>query len=218
MPEENKQPGTEPEQNEEKQPEPQKEVKEEEEKNSLFGKKVPKEKLQKALDELDKAKADRDHWKNEFYRSYADMQNLRKALEDEKRVAVRYRAEGFLEKLLPALDAFRLALQASPENPEAKNYQIGFQYNYKQLLQALVDAGVTECAPKLNEPYDMTYMHAVDAEVHDDLPENTVIKVYSAGYKLHDRLIRPAMVGVSRKEEKKAEEKPAEEADKAAQA
>ena len=64
MPEENKQPGTEPEQNEEKQPEPQKEVKEEEEKSSLFGKKVPKEKLQKALDELDKAKADRDHWKN----------------------------------------------------------------------------------------------------------------------------------------------------------
>ena len=57
-------------------------MKEEEQKNSLFGKKVPKEKLQKALDELDKAKADRDHWKNEFYRSYADMQNLRKALED----------------------------------------------------------------------------------------------------------------------------------------
>lgn len=146
------------------------------------------------------------------------MQNLRKALEDEKRVALRYRAEGFLEKLLPALDAFRMALVAAPESQEAKNYQIGFQYIYKQLLQALVDEGVSELTPKLNGPYDMTYMHAVDAEVHEDLPENTVVKVYSAGYKLHDRLIRPAMVGVSKKEEKKAEDKPAASAEQAAKA
>lgn len=214
MPEENKR----PEQSGESQNEQGKQQKtvEEAEKDEggLFsGKKVPKEKYQKALDDLEKAKADSDHWKNEFYRAYADMQNLRRSLEEERRTALRYRAEGFLEKLLPALDAFRLALNANPENPEAKNYQIGFQYIYKQIQQSLEDEGVSEITPKLNSPYDVATMHAVDAEVRDDLPVNTVIKVYSSAYKLHDRLVRPAMVSVSKKEEKKSEEKPAEAAE-----
>ena len=143
------------------------------------------------------------------------MSNLRKALEEEKRTALRYRSEGFLEKLLPALDAFRMALVAAPSSPEAKNYQIGFQYIYKQLQEALRDEGVSELTPELNAPYDIAYMHAVDATVNNDLPENTVIKVYSAGYKLHDRLIRPAMVGVSKKE-KKEETAPKAEDGKAA--
>ena len=165
---------------------------------------------------MEKAKAGSDHWKNEFYRAYADMQNLRRSLEEERRTALRYRAEGFLEKLLPALDAFRLALNANPENPEAKNYQIGFQYIYKQIQQSLEDEGVSEITPKLNSPYDVATMHAVDAEVRDDLPVNTVIKVYSSAYKLHDRLVRPAMVSVSKKEEKKSEERPAEAAEQEA--
>lgn len=173
------------------------------------GKKVSKDKYLKALEEIEKANSDRDHWKNEYYRAYADISNLRKSLEEEKRTALRYRSEGFLEKLLPALDAFRMALVASPESQEAKNYQIGFQYIYKQLQGALEEEGVSELTPKVNEPYDISYMHAVDSEVNDDLPPNTVTKVYSAGYKLHDRLIRPAMVGVSKKspvEEPKKEE------------
>ena len=183
----------------------------EKEDSGLFsGKKVPKDKYLKALEELEKTKNDKEHWKNEYYRAYADMSNLRKSLEEEKRTALRYRSEGFLEKLLPALDAFRMALVASPGSQEAKNYQIGFQYIYKQIQSALQEEGVTELTPQLNSPYDIDYMHAVETEVHDDLPENTVVKVYSAGYKLHDRLIRPAMVAVSKKEAKdetKKEEK-----------
>ena len=181
-----------------------------EKEGGLFaGKKVSKDKYLKALEEIEKANADRDHWKNEYYRAYADISNLRKSLEEEKRTALRYRSEGFLEKLLPALDAFRMALVATPESQEAKNYQIGFQYIYKQLQGALEEEGVSELTPKVNEPYDISYMHAVDSEINDDLPPNTVTKVYSAGYKLHDRLIRPAMVGVSKKspaEEPKKEE------------
>ncbi len=190
-------------------------MKEGKEEGLFSGKKVAKEKYLKALEEIDKANSDRDHWKNEYYRAYADMSNLRKSLEEEKRTALRYRAEGFLEKLLPALDAFRMALVASPNNPEAKNYQIGFQYIYKQLQTALEDEGVSELTPQINSPYDIAYMHAVESEVHDDLPENTVCKVYSAGYKLHDRLIRPAMVAVSKKE-KKEETAPKAEDGKAA--
>ncbi len=197
-------------------------MKNSEESSSLFsGKKVAKEKYQKALEELEKANSDKDHWKNEYYRAYADMQNLRRSIEEDKRVAIRYRSEGFLEKLLPALDAFRMALVADPQSQEAKNYRVGFQYIYNQLQQALEDEGVKEVSPKVNDAYDISYMHAVDVEEREDLAPNTVTKVHSSGYKLHDRLVRPAMVTVSKKPEatsEKKDDKPEQGEDKAHQA
>ncbi len=196
-------------------------MKNSEESSSLFsGKKVAKEKYQKALEELEKANSDKDHWKNEYYRAYADMQNLRRSIEEDKRVAIRYRSEGFLEKLLPALDAFRMALVADPQSQEAKNYRVGFQYIYNQLQQALEDEGVKEVSPKINDAYDISYMHAVDVEEREDLAPNTVTKVHSSGYKLHDRLVRPAMVTVSKKPEasEKKDDKPEQGIDMAHQA
>lgn len=196
-------------------------MKSSEESNSLFsGKKVPKEKYQKALEELEKANADKEHWKNEYYRAYADMQNLRRSIEEDKRVAIRYRSEGFLEKLLPALDAFRMALVANPESQEAKNYRVGFQYIYNQLQQALEDEGVKEVSPKVGDSYDIGFMHAVDVEERDDLAPNTVTQVHSSAYKLHDRLVRPSMVTVSKKPQAKEndEDKPEQGEDKAHQA
>lgn len=182
----------------------------EEEKQGFFKKGVSKEEHQKTLEELEKAKADRDHWKNEYYRAYADTQNLRKSLEEEQRTAIRYRSEGFLEKLLPALDAFKMALDANPTSPEAKNYQQGFTFIYKQLMASLEDEGVSTLEPKLGSPYDVSYMHAVDSEERSDVPPNTVIQVYSLGVKLLDRLVRPAMVKVSKLPAKQEPEKPAE--------
>jgi len=165
-----------------------------------------KEELAKANEEKEKAISDMEHWKNQYYMAYADTQNLRKSIEEEKRVALRYRSEGFLTNLLPALDAFYLALEASPNNEEAKNYQIGFKYIYNQIQKAIEDEGVTELTPKVGDNYDLSLMHAVEAEESDG-EENKVLKVFAKGYKLHDRLIRPAMVVVSKKAGENKEEK-----------
>lgn len=175
--------------------------------DSLFGKKVPKEKYQQALAEAEKAQADAEHWKNEYYRAYADMQNLRKSLEEDHRNAIRYRSEGFLTNLLPALDGFHMALDTPPKNEEIKNYLVGFSYIYNSILKVLEDEGVTEIAPKIGDPYDLNTMHAVDT-VPSDGPENVVMKVYTKGYKLYDRLIRPVMVSVSKKPEVKVDPNP----------
>lgn len=168
-----------------------------------------KKDLQEAKEALEKAKADSANWKNEYYRAYADTQNLRKSLEEDARVAYRYRSEGFLSSLLPALDAFHIALSNEPPSPETRNYLIGFSYIYNQLVKALTDEGVSEIAPSIGEEFDPSRMHAVETE-EGDAP-NKVVKVMAKGYKLHDRLIRPAMVVVSKakaEEEDKAEEKP----------
>ena len=72
--------------------------------------KKAKKKFDDILEKLEKANADVDHWKNEYYRAYADTKNLRSTLERDHKEALKYRAEGFIEDLLPILDSFHMAL------------------------------------------------------------------------------------------------------------
>ena len=149
--------------------------------------------------EIEKLKADLEHWKNEYYRAYADMQNLRKAVEADHREAIKYRAEGFVDNLLPILDGFHMALQNEASTVEMKNFLTGFQYIYRNLVAVLENEGVKEFAPKVGDAFDSDFMQAVETVVDEKNP-NKVVKVITNGYKLHDHLIRPAMVIVSIKE------------------
>lgn len=176
-------------------------------------KKAFKKKLEKLNEEIEKLKADNDHWKNEYYRAYADTKNLRANLEKEHLAAIKYRAEGFIEDLLPVLDSFYLALANEPTDPALKNYLIGFQYIYRNLVSVLENEGVSEILPKAGDKFDPSIMNAMEV-VEDEGEENLVKKVYTKGYKLHDRLIRPANVAVSghKKEENKQDSKPESDA------
>lgn len=173
----------------------------EEEKKSVEESKSVKKKLQKKDEEIASLKAEIDKWKNEYYRAYADTQNLRKEIEKDYRNAIKYRAEGFIDNLLPVLDSFHMALETQVDNPDVKNYCIGFQYIYRNLVQALESEGVTEIAPEINSPFDANKMDAVEAVVDEGI-ENRVLRVLAKGYMIHDRLVRPARVIVSKKEEK----------------
>ena len=164
-------------------------------------------KLHKLEEEKEKAKADAEHWKNEYFRAYADTQNLRKQLEKDHMSAMKYRAEGFIDELLPVLDSFFAVLKNEPTDPNLKNYLIGFQYIYRNLTAALENEGVTEIAPKVGDKFSPDTMQAVET-VESEGEENVVMDVHVKGYKLHDRLIRPANVTVSVKhKETKQEEK-----------
>ena len=174
--------------------------------------KKEKKKVDKLAEEVEKLKAEVDHWKNEYYRAYADTKNLRKNLEKDYREAMKYRSEGFIEDLLPVLDSFHMALANEPTDPALKNYLTGFQYVYRNLVSVLENEGVSELNPKIGDKFDPHTMNAVDTVEQDD--ENLVTKIYGNGYKLHDRIVRPAMVQVSvRKDENK--EKKVETSDKA---
>ena len=169
-------------------------------------KKAFKKKLHKLEEQRDKAIADANHWKNEYYRAYADTKNLRSQLEKDHLAAMKYRAEGFIEELLPVLDSFYTVLKNEPTNPELKNYLIGFQYIYRNLVTALENEGVKEIAPQKGDKFSPDTMNAVET-VESEGEENLVVDVHLRGYKLHDRLIRPANVTVSvkHKEETKSE-------------
>ncbi len=159
-------------------------------------------------EELKKAQDEAFEWKNKYYMELADVQNLRKSLEEDHRNALRYRSEGFLENLLPALDGFYLALNGKVESQEAKNYQQGFIYIYNQIQNALTSEGVSEILPKVGDEFDAHSMNAIDIEEGDENNDGKVALIYSKGYKLHEKLIRPANVKVYKKKvETKTEDK-----------
>lgn len=180
-------------------------LEEEKENEPINLKKAVKDKLKKKDDEIENLKKEVDKWKNEFYRVYADTQNLRNSLEKEHRQAVKYRAEGFIDKLLPVIDGFNLALANSPTDPAIKNYLIGFEYIYKNFLQALESEGVVEIKPNIGDKFDASIMNALDVEETEG-EENLITRVYSVGIKLHDRMIRHANVIVSKKKKEENKE------------
>lgn len=153
----------------------------------------------KTSEEIDKLKADVEHWKNEYYRAYADMQNLRKRIEADHKEAMKYRVEGFVGDLLPILDGFHIALQNEAKNEEMKNFLTGFEYIYKNLVAVLENEGVKEISPSVNDKFDPHYMQAIETKVDENNPDK-VLKVVTKGYKLHEHLVRPAMVVVSVRE------------------
>ena len=164
-----------------------------------------KKKIEKLEEEVAKLKAEVEHWKNEYYRAYADTKNLRNSLEKEHLEAMKYRSEGFIENLLPILDSFHMAVGNEIEDPTLKNYLVGFQYIYRNLVGVLEEEGVQEVSPNIGDKFDPSRMAAVDTVEGED---NLITKVYSKGYLLRDRIIRPANVQVSIKKVEEPIEEP----------
>ena len=178
-------------------PKDKEELKEEKDKN--------KKKIKELEEQLEKAKADADHWKNEYYRAYADTKNLRNNLEKEHSDIIKYRAMGFIEDLLPVLDSFHMALANEPTSQELKNYLVGFQFIYRNLVNVLESEGVKEISPNIGDKFSDKTMNAVDVTEQEG-EENLVTRVYAKGYELHGRLIRPANVSVSKNKKEETKE------------
>ena len=159
---------------------------------------VSKRRYQSLLEEKEKLEKELQAWKDKYYRAFADTENLKKQYDQDHRLAIKYRAYGFVDRLIPVLDSFHVALTNEPTDPVLKNYLTGFQYIYRQFVEALENEGISEYAPKIGEAFNGEFMHALDTEVHEDYPPNTVVRVYAKGYKLHDRMVRAAMVIVSK--------------------
>ena len=157
------------------------------------------EQLKKANEEIDK-------WKNSYYLAYADMKNLRNSLEKEQAEVRKYRGIGFVEELLPVLDSFHVVLSNEPTDPNLKNYLTGFKFIYQNMLRVFEAEGVTEIAPAVGDKFNEGTMNAVDTV--EEEPAGIVKKVNANGYKLHDRLIRPAQVTVSVAKQAKEDDVP----------
>ena len=130
-------------------------------------------------------------------RSQADFENFRKRAAREKEDAVKFANASFLERLIPILDSFELGLNAARASAENSPILMGMDMVAKQLTDFLLGSGV-EPVNGEGQPFDPHLHEAVAQEESATVPEGTVVRQLRRGYKLRDRLLRPATVVVSK--------------------
>ena len=152
-----------------------------------------------------------NEWKDKYYRVFADMDNLRKQYQKDYASMLKYQSQSIVEKLLPSIDIFAMVIGSADKLPdEVRNYVMGFDAVYRQMLQALESEGVVEIPCKVGDKFNHEIHFAMDTvEVEDETQVDTIMKVYKQGYKLHDRLLRASTVCVGiKKVEKKENNEP----------
>ena len=140
-----------------------------------------------------------DHW-DKLLRTTADFDNFKKRAARERQDAIVYANTALLQKLIPVLDNFDMALSATTVSSEgaAKSLQAGVQMIGQQLRSALTEAGLEEIDAS-GRPFDPNFHEAVSQLETTDTPEGHVVQQLRKGYKLRDRLLRPATVIVAKK-------------------
>jgi molecular chaperone GrpE len=147
----------------------------------------------------DQAIKAQEHWER-LVRVSADFDNYKKRAAREREEATRYANKSLLEKLVPILDNLEAALGAANSVPggasEALTTGVGMTYN--QLRSVLADAGLEEI-DAAGKPFDPNWHEAVSQQPSAEVPEGTVLQQLRKGFKLKERLIRPATVVVAKK-------------------
>ena len=144
--------------------------------------------------ELVKLRAERDELVDRLARMQAEFDNARKRAQREQEHFRDYALTDTIRLLIPVLDSFDRALQSSPEKSE---FHIGVELIHKQLQDALAKLGVRPVAAK-GELFDPRWHEAIEMVDTNQAEDQMVIEELQRGYKLKDRLLRPAMVKVAR--------------------
>jgi len=145
------------------------------------------------------AKAD-DNW-DRLLRTTADMENFKKRAARDREEAVRYANETLIKKIVPVLDNFDMAMAAAAQNQSAdavQSLQAGVTMIHQQLRKVLQESGLEE-VDATGKPFDPNLHEAVSQQETADVPEGQVLQQLRMGYKLRDRLVRPATVVVAKK-------------------
>lgn len=145
-----------------------------------------------------------EHW-DRLLRVTADFENFKKRAQREKQEAIRYANESLLEKIMPILDAFEKATSAAQTaGPgDLKALREGVAMIHAQLKNTLTEAGLEE-VDAAGKPFDPTVHEAISQQDSETVADGHVLQQLRKGYKLRERLLRPAMVIVAKHPEVRA--------------
>ena len=144
--------------------------------------------------EVEKLSAERDMLLDRLARMQAEFDNARKRSAKEQQDYRDYALVDVVKTLLPVMDSFDRALQSSPEKSE---FHAGVELIHKQLQAALAKIGVQPVAAK-GQQFDPRFHEAIEMVDTEEAKDHEVLDELQRGYKLKDRLVRPAMVRVAR--------------------
>jgi molecular chaperone GrpE len=159
---------------------------------------TPKQPASEHITEVERMRAERDTLIDRLARIQAEFDNARKRAAREQQDYRDYALADAIKALIPVLDSFDRALQTSPEKSE---FHAGVELIHKQLQDALAKIGVRPIAAK-GEQFDPRSHEAIEMVDTEDAPDHQVLEELQRGYKLKDRLLRPAMVRVARNTKK----------------
>ena len=155
------------------------------------------------LDPLEMLMAERDSLKDQLLRALADVENMRRRTERETETARKYGHTGFARDLVGAIDNLARAIEAAPKADEAPSAEAldglitGIEMSWTEIQTTMERHGIRRISPK-GEKFDYNFHQAMFEMPHAELAPGTVVEVVQHGYVLHDRLLRPAMVGVAK--------------------
>ena len=160
--------------------------------------------LESSVDPNDGAdqEPEQEELRNQLLRAMADNENLRKRTEREVAAAKKYGPFSFVRDLLASLDNLEKAISLIPENKDEmdetlKNILIGVDMTGREFASVLERHGISKINPE-GKKFDYNLHQAMFEVSTNEVEPGTVVQVVQLGYLLHDRLIRPAMVGVSK--------------------
>ena len=136
---------------------------------------------------------------NDLKRMTADFSNYRKRNEAERNEFAKFAKADLIAKLLDVLDGYDRALATVPDEVKGQPWVEGM-WLVERKLRSILDAEGLEPIDSLGKPFD-PYIHEAVAYIESDEPEGTVIQEHHKAYRLHDRVIRPALVTVAKKKE-----------------
>lgn len=160
--------------------------------------KEPAAEIEALQAQLAEAEARAASAKDAQLRAMAELDNTRRRLERELGTGLKYAAERLLGELVAVCDSLELGLKAAA-TPDAQVQALadGMQLTYRQFLAVLEKNGVRQIDPQ-GEPFKPELHQAMTMAESTEVPPNHVLAVMQKGYKLHERLLRPAMVVVAR--------------------
>lgn len=134
--------------------------------------------------------------RNLFLQARADVENIRKRAERDLQNAHKYALDKFVAELLPVKDSLEMGLAAIDESADISKLREGTELTLKMLAAAVAKFGVSEINPH-GEKFNPEWHEAMAMQPSSEAEPNTVMQVIQKGYRLNDRLVRPAMVIVA---------------------
>ncbi|AWX42477.1 heat shock protein GrpE [Metamycoplasma cloacale] len=121
-------------------------------------------------------------------------------LDSELKNAKQYALQKFLEEIINPLNNIEIAIKAAlnMDNPGVKNFAIGFNMLYTQIDNILSDFGVSKIEPKINDTFNPELHQVFELKELSDFSKDAIVEIRNIGYKLHDRVIKPALVIVAK--------------------
>jgi molecular chaperone GrpE len=152
-----------------------------------------------AESEIEALRAERDDFRDRFMRALADAENTRKRGERDRREAEQYGSTRLARDLLPVFDNLNRALNAATDEQKAAAAALfdGVQLTLRELTNVMTRHGMKPITPKVGDMFDPQNHEAMFEAPLPGTKAGQIIQVMTEGFMLHDRLLRPAQVGVS---------------------